>query len=134
MMKIIWLLEMHISSKEEAKRMENMRGSRNFYERGSDENGNFWSKTRGKKSRNYLFLGKIFKFQEGGGSGPPVTPSGSAHGKKKQKKNKKKKKKKKNETNSYVRQAMFCLRVCQVVFPRVLRFSPHLPIDSSRYE
>ena len=34
----------------------------------------------------------------------------------------------------YVRQAMFCLRVCQVVFPRVLRFSPHLPIDSSRYE
>ena len=30
--------------------------------------------------------------------------------------------------------AMFCLRVCQVVFPRVLRFSPHLPIDSSRYE
>ena len=37
-------------------------------------------------------------------------------------------------TNSYVRQAMFCLRVCEVVFPRVLRFSPHLPIDSSRYE
>ena len=30
-----------------------------------------------KKSRNYLFLGKIFKFQ--GGSGPPVPPSGSAH-------------------------------------------------------
>ena len=31
-----------------------------------------------EKSRNYLFLGKIFKFQ-GGGSGPPVPPSGSAH-------------------------------------------------------
>ena len=27
---------------------------------------------------------------------------------------------------------MFCLWVCQVVFPRVLRFSPHLPIDSSQ--
>ena len=58
-----------------------MRGSRNFHERGSNENGNFWSQTRGgptpKKSRNYLFLGKIFKFQ--GGSGPPVPPSGSAH-------------------------------------------------------
>ena len=35
---------------------------------------------------------------------------------------------------SHVGQAKFCLRVCQVVFPRVLRFSPHLPIDSSRYE
>ena len=59
-----------------------MRGSRNFHERGSNENGNFWSQTRGgsntQKSRNYLFLGKIFKFQ--GGSGPPVPPSGSAHG------------------------------------------------------
>ena len=58
-----------------------MCGSRNFHERGSNENGNFWSQTRGgptpKKSRNYLFLGKIFKFQ--GGSGPPVPPSGSAH-------------------------------------------------------
>ena len=53
-----------------------MRGSRNFHERGSYENGNFWSQTRGgqtpQKSRNYLFLGKIFKFQ--GGSGPPVPP------------------------------------------------------------
>ena len=58
-----------------------MSGSRNFHERGSNENGNFWSQTRGgptlKKSQNYLFLGKIFKFQ--GGSGPPVPPSGSAH-------------------------------------------------------
>ena len=35
---------------------------------------------------------------------------------------------------SHVGQAKFCLRVCQVVFPRVLRSSPHLPIDSSRYE
>ena len=36
---------------------------------------------------------------------------------------------------SHVGQAKFCLRVCQVVFPRVLRFSPNfLPIDSSRYE
>ena len=25
----------------------NMRGSRNFHERGSNENGNFWSQTRG---------------------------------------------------------------------------------------
>ena len=53
-----------------------MRGSRNFHERGSNENGNFWSQTRGgptpKKSRNYLFLGKIFKFQ--GGSRPPAPP------------------------------------------------------------
>ena len=58
-----------------------MRGSRNFHEGGSNENGNFWSQTSGgptpKKSRNNLFLGKIFKFQ--GGSGPPVPPSGSAH-------------------------------------------------------
>ena len=57
------------------------RGSRNFHERGSNENGNFLSQTRGgptpQKSRKYLFLGKIFKFQ--GGSGPPVPPSGSAH-------------------------------------------------------
>ena len=41
----------------------------------------FVSQTRGgptpQKSRNYLFLGKIFKFQ--GGSGPSVPPSGSAH-------------------------------------------------------
>ena len=35
---------------------------------------------------------------------------------------------------SHVGQAKFCLLVCQVVFPRVLRFSPHLPIDPSRYE
>ena len=35
---------------------------------------------------------------------------------------------------SHVGQVKFCLRVCQLVFPRVLRFSPHLPIDSSRYE
>ena len=59
----------------------NMRRSRNFHERGSNENGNFWSRTRGgpapQISQNYLFLGKIFKFQ--GGSGPPVPPSGSAH-------------------------------------------------------
>ena len=34
---------------------------------------------------------------------------------------------------SHVGQATFCLRVCQVVFPRVLRFSHHLPIDPSRY-
>ena len=44
-----------------------MRGSRNFHEKIS----NFWSQTRGggrtlKKLRNYLFLGKIFKFQGGG--------------------------------------------------------------------
>ena len=60
-----------------------MRGSRNFHERGSNENDIFWSQTRGgptpQKSRNYLFLGKFFKFQGGGGSGPPVPPSGSAH-------------------------------------------------------
>ena len=59
-----------------------MRGSSNFHERGSNENVNFWSQTRGGpiplKSRNYFFLGKIFKFQ--GGSGPPAPPpSGSAH-------------------------------------------------------
>ena len=29
---------------------------------------------------------------------------------------------------SHVGQAKFCLRVCQVVFPRVLRFPLHLPI------
>ena len=53
-----------------------MGGSRNFHERGSNENGNFWSQTRGgptpQKSRNYLFLGKIFKFQ--GGGCPPLDP------------------------------------------------------------
>ena len=40
--------------------MTGMRGSRNFHERGSNENGNFWSQTRGgptpQKSRNYLFF------------------------------------------------------------------------------
>ena len=50
-----------------------MRGSRNFHERGSNENGNFWSQTRGgptpQKSRKYPFLGNIFKFQ--GGPDPP---------------------------------------------------------------
>ena len=55
-----------------------MRKSRNFHERGSNENGNFWSQTRGgptlKKSRNYLFLGKIFKFQGGGGGPDPLSP------------------------------------------------------------
>ena len=35
---------------------------------------------------------------------------------------------------SHVGQAKFCLRVCQVVFPRVFQFSPHLLIDLSRYE
>ena len=58
-----------------------MHGSRNFHERGSNENGNFWSQTRGgptpKKIPKFPFLGKIFKFQ--GGSGPPVPPSGSVH-------------------------------------------------------
>ena len=53
-----------------------MHGSRNFHERGSNENCTFWSQTRGgptpQKSRNYLFLGTIFKFQ--GGSGPPPPP------------------------------------------------------------
>ena len=33
--------------------------------------------------------------------------------------------------NSHVGQAKFCLRVCQVFCPRVLRFSPHLPIGPS---
>ena len=58
-----------------------MRGSRNFHERGFNENGNFWSQTRGggggptpQKSRNYLFLGKIFKFQGGGGPDPRSPP------------------------------------------------------------
>ena len=62
-----------------------MRGSRNFHDRGSNENGNFWSQTRGgggsnpQKIPKLPFLGKIFKFH-GGGSGPPVPPpSGSAH-------------------------------------------------------
>ena len=35
---------------------------------------------------------------------------------------------------SQVRQVKFYLRVCQVVFPGVLPFSPHLLIGSSRYE
>ena len=52
-----------------------------FMRGGPTKNGHFWSQTRGgptpKKSRNYLFLVKIFKFQ--GGSGPPVPPSGSVH-------------------------------------------------------
>ena len=44
-----------------------------IFMRGSNENGNFWSQTRGgggptpKISRNYLILGKIFKFQGVGG-------------------------------------------------------------------
>ena len=56
-----------------------MRGSRNFHEGGSNENGNFWSQTRGgptpKKSRNYLFLGKFFEFQGGPDPrSPPLDP------------------------------------------------------------
>ena len=54
--------------------MSDMRGSRNFHERGSNENGNFWSQTRGgptpKKIPKLPFLGKIFKFQGGGGPDP----------------------------------------------------------------
>ena len=57
-----------------------MRGSRNFHERGSNENGNFWSQTRGGGAGSNLpnlpklpFLCKIFKFQ-GGGSGSLVPP------------------------------------------------------------
>ena len=55
--------------------MISMRGSRNFHERGSNENGNFGHRRGGvqpppppkkKKSRIYLFLGKIFKFRGGG--------------------------------------------------------------------
>ena len=59
-----------------------MRGSRNFHERGSNENGNFWSQTRGgvggsntqKIPKLPFFLGKIFKFQGGGvrTPGPPL--------------------------------------------------------------
>ena len=64
--------------------MEIMRGSRNFHERASNENSNFWSQTRRgstlKKSRNYLFKVKFSNSRGGGGSGPPVPPSGSAHG------------------------------------------------------
>ena len=58
-----------------------MRGSRNFHERGSNENGNFWSQTRGgptsQKSQNYLFYVKFSNSKGGGGgggSGPPVPP------------------------------------------------------------
>ena len=59
--------------------MDVMRGSRNFHEKGSNENGNFWSQTRGgptlKKSRNDLFLGKVFKFQGGPDPrSPPLDP------------------------------------------------------------
>ena len=50
-----------------------MRGSKNFHERGSNENGNFWSQTRGvQPSKNpeiTFFLGKFFKFQGGEGGG-----------------------------------------------------------------
>ena len=35
---------------------------------------------------------------------------------------------------SHVGQVKFCLRMCLVIFPRVLRFSPHLLIGLSRYE
>ena len=44
-----------------------MRGSRNFHERGSNENGK-----PPKNPEITFFLGKIFKFQ--GGSGPPPPP------------------------------------------------------------
>ena len=64
-----------------------MRGSRHFYDRGSNQNGNIMSQTRGwsnpKKIPKLPFLSKIFRFQGGGGgggvrtTGPP--PSGSAH-------------------------------------------------------
>ena len=56
-----------------------MRGSRNFHERGSNENGNFWSQTRGggsnpQKIPKSPFLSKIFKFGGGGvrTPGPPL--------------------------------------------------------------
>ena len=62
-----------------------MRGARNFHERGSNENGNFCSQTRGgggsdpqKITKLPFFLGKIFKFQGGGvrtpGPSPPLDP------------------------------------------------------------
>ena len=38
-----------------------MRGSRNFHERGSNENGNFWSQTRGaEKNKITTYLPFIF--------------------------------------------------------------------------
>ena len=54
-----------------------MRGCRNFHERGSNENGNFSHRRGGgggvqpPKNPEMTFLGKIFKFQGGGGSPDP---------------------------------------------------------------
>ena len=63
-----------------------MRGSRHFYKRGFNQNGKILSQTRGgggskpSKIPKLPFLGKIFRFQGGGGWTPgPPPPSGSAH-------------------------------------------------------
>ena len=57
-----------------------MRGSRNFHERGSNENGNFWSQMRGgltpPKILKLPFLGK---FSNSRGVRTPGPSSGSAH-------------------------------------------------------
>ena len=57
-----------------------MRGSRHFYERGSNRNGKILSQTRGVQppiDPKITFLGKFFRFQRGVVRTPP--PSGSAH-------------------------------------------------------
>ena len=62
-----------------------MRGSRNFHERGSNENGNFLSQTRGvqpPKNPEMTFFKVKFSNSRGGGGGPDhrsPPPSGSAH-------------------------------------------------------
>ena len=59
-----------------------MRGSRNFHEGGPTKMVIFGHRRGGsyppKKSRNYPLLGKIFKFQRGGGV-PPLDPRMAAH-------------------------------------------------------
>ena len=54
-----------------------MRGSRNFHERGSNENGNFWSQTRGvqpPKNPEITFFYVKFQNSRGGGGPDPRSP------------------------------------------------------------
>ena len=60
-----------------------MRGSRNFHERGSNENGNVWSQTKGEvqPTKNPKITFFWVKFSNSRGVRTPGPPFGSAHDK-----------------------------------------------------
>ena len=51
-----------------------MRGSKNFHERGFNENGNFWSQTRGGGGNPELTFFKVKFSNSRGGGADPLSP------------------------------------------------------------